>query len=160
MTAAPTITRRTHSVLRVHGALVALVAALVVGILGMHARPAHGTAPAQATGSSVPAQERAHQAAMAAGTSHDDHTHPTAARPSGADAARPHSGTEHDMSSMVMLCIVMLAAAAMTVLLLVTGVFRRVAPAAFRSAPVRDRTPQWVRGTGPPHEWQFSVIRC
>jgi hypothetical protein len=65
------------------------------------------------------------------------------------------------MASMVMLCVVMLAAAALTLLLvLAAGVIRPLLPAAFEPAVVSERAVQWVRGTGPPHEWQFSVIRC
>lgn len=132
------------------GALAALVVALVVGILGMHALASHG-APAAPT-------------ALAAGASHTSHDHlaggshsPTAAGTSiGAD-----SGSRHDMASMAMLCVVMLAAAALTLLvLLVAGVLRPLLPAAFQPAVVRERALQWVRVAGPPHEWQFSVIRC
>ena len=60
-----------------------------------------------------------------------------------------------------MLCVVMLAAAALTLLaLLATGFFRRLQPEAFMPAAVRERALQWVHDNGPPHEWQFSVIRC
>jgi hypothetical protein len=65
------------------------------------------------------------------------------------------------MAGMVMLCVVMLAAAALTLLVvLAAALFRPLLPAAFMPAAVRERTFQWVRGAGPPHEWQFSVIRC
>ena len=65
------------------------------------------------------------------------------------------------MAGMVMLCVVMLAAAALTLLVVLAArLFRPLLPAAFMPAAVRERALQWVRGTGPPYEWQFSVIRC
>ena len=71
------------------------------------------------------------------------------------------SGSGHDMSSMVMLCVVMLAAAALTLLaLLAAGFVRPLLPAAFKPAPVRERVLQWMRDTGPPAVWAFSVVRC
>jgi hypothetical protein len=55
----------------------------------------------------------------------------------------------------------MLAAAALTLLvLLAVGFVRRVLPTTFQPAAVRAQALQWVRGTGPPYVWQFSVIRC
>ena len=69
-------------------------------------------------------------------------------------------GSGHGMN-ILMLCVVMLTAAALTLLvLLVVGVLRPLLPVAFAPAASRARTLPWVRGTGPPHEWQFSVIRC
>ena len=57
------------------------------------------------------------------------------------------------MASMVILCVVMLAAAALTLLtLLATGFLRRLQPKAFKPAAFRERALRWVRGTGPPHE--------
>ena len=32
--------------------------------------------------------------------------------------------------------------------------------AAFQPAALRADALAWVRGTGPPYVWQFSVIRC
>lgn len=153
-------------------ALAALVAALVVGILGMHALATHGALSAAAAPASTMAAmstPAGHDAAMAAGTSHAGHDHaaatshpatPTTGTTVDPDAAPGH-GSGHGMAGMVMLCVVMLAAAALTLLLvLLAGLFRPLLPAAFMPAAVRERTLQWVRGTGPPHEWQFSVIRC
>lgn len=105
---------------------------------------------------------------MASGDSHDGHAHSTAtqspiAAPGSSveDGADPGSGSGHGMASMVMLCVVMLAAAALTLLaLLATGFLRRLQPEAFMPVAVRERALQWVHDTGPPHEWQFSVIRC
>ena len=65
------------------------------------------------------------------------------------------------MANMVMLCVVMLAAAALTLLVLLSVRFaRQVLPAAFQPAALRADALAWVRGTGPPYAWQFSVIRC
>ncbi|KQV69613.1 hypothetical protein ASC64_07140 [Nocardioides sp. Root122] len=146
--------------------LAALVAALVVGILGMHALPSHG-APAATTDRTASAAHTSsmiamspmsgmpsgHDTAMEVGDSHEGHT--TAASTAGG------GGSGRDMVSTVMLCVVMLAAAALTLLVvLAAGVLRLLLPAAFKPAAVRERALQRVRGTGPPHEWQFSVIRC
>ncbi|MDN4160966.1 hypothetical protein [Nocardioides abyssi] len=143
-------------------ALAALVVALVVGILGMHALASHGTtvAPVAVTGMTAPA----HAAEMVASTSHGAHAH--AAEPAtGTTAVRTEadrgSSSGHDMAAMAMLCVVMLAGAALTLLvLLVVSVRRPLLPASFAPAAVRARVLQWVRGTGPPPVWQFSVIRC
>ncbi|GAA1130599.1 hypothetical protein GCM10009606_08270 [Nocardioides aquiterrae] len=103
---------------------------------------------------------------MASGDSHAGHAHPArssmaATGSSVGVGADPGSGSGHGMASMVMLCVVMLAAAALTLLaLLATGFLRRLHPEAFMPAAVRERALQWVRSTGPPHQWQFSVIRC
>ena len=153
--------------------LVALVAALVVGILGMHALASHSApSPAGAADAAVPSRSMSvagaasgHDAAMAAGTSHVGHAHPEAAPHASAGAAGtsadPGSDSRHDMASMVMLCAVMLATAALTLLVvLAAGIVRPLLPAAFQPAAVRERALEWVRGTGPPPEWQFSVIRC
>ena len=166
---------RVPTAARLHGrgALAALVVALVVGILGMHALASHVAPAAPTAASSLMATSSTtgmtgmtseHDAAMAAGASHASHDHvaggshsPTAA----GNSVHADSGSGHDMASMAMLCVVMLAAAALTLLvLIVTGVLRRLLPAAFQPAVVRERALQRVRGTGPPHEWQFSVIRC
>lgn len=156
------------------GAVAALVGALVLGILGMHALANHGAPAAAGTASSTmsmtgtAAVTSAHEAAMASGDSHDGHAHSTATKSSmaapGASVEAgddPGPGSGHGMASMVMLCVVMLAAAALTLLTLIaTGFLRRLQPAAFMPAAVLERALRWVRGTGPPHEWQFSVIRC
>jgi hypothetical protein len=154
-------------------ALAAFVAALVVGILGMHALGTHGTttAPAPATASStattgaMPAHE-----SMTSGDSSPAHDHAavssasTSATTSGADTeaeADAGSGSGHDMGAMAVLCVVMLAAAALRFLvLLAVRIVRPLLPAAFHPAAAPARALPWVRGTGPPHVWAFSVIRC
>lgn len=171
MSPAPTTTAagtrrplRVPAAARVSGpaALAAIIVALVVGILGMHALTSHGTtvAPGAATGTTAPG----HASEMMARTSHDAHAHAaehatgTTAVPTGADRG---SGPGHDMADMAMLCAVMLAGAALTLLvLLAVGVRRPLLPASFAPAAVRARVLTWVCGTGPPPVWQFSVIRC
>lgn len=180
MTSAPPTAVRTRRFLRVPAAarpsgrtaLAGLVVALVVGILGMHALASHGTPAAPAAASSamsmpgMTGMTAVHDAAMPSGDLH-------AARPHHASAAQlsdhssagsspgAGSGSGHGMAGMVMLCVVMLAAAGLTLLaVLAAGLFRPLLPVAFMPAAVRARALQWVRGTGPPHEWQFSVIRC
>lgn len=141
-------------------ALGALVVALVVGILGMHALASHGT---PAVSASMTGMSSAHETAMASGDSNDGHAAAHAQPPMAAAVTSADSGpgSGHDMANMVMLCVVMLAAAALTLLaLLAVGVLRRVLPAAFQPAAMRAHALAWVRGTGPPYVWQFSVIRC
>lgn len=154
-------------------ALAALVAALVLGILGMHALANHGTPSAVAAAATAPgdpmtdtSSDALAMTSMATGASHDGHDHAAAAHSSPASAvegAAPASSGQHthDTSGMVMLCVVMLAAAALTLLaLLVVRRLRRLLPAAFEPIPPPSRTMRWVRGTGPPPVWRFSVVRC
>jgi Family of unknown function (DUF6153) len=169
MSPAPTTAGGTRRTLRMPAtsrasgptALAALVAALVVGILGMHALTTHGTtaAPVAATSSTV----ATHATSMVPSASHDaranaaEHTSGTAAGVVDAD-----SGSGHDAGSMAMLCVVMLAGAALTLLVLLVVSVRRplLLPASFAPAVVRARVLEWVGGTGPPPVWRFSVIRC
>jgi len=154
-------------------AVAALVAALVLGILGMHALANHGATPAPTSSNTMSmtgttAMTSAHEAAMASGDPHAGHAHSTATQSSTPalslsveDGADRGSGPDHGMASMVMLCVVMLAGGALKLLtLLATSFLRRLQPEAFMPAAIRQRALQWVRGTGPPHEWQFSVMRC
>ena len=164
---------RTRNSLRVRTAarltsrttVAALVAAVVLGIIGMHALASQGTpaAPAVAPSTMTGMNAATHEAAMNSGASHDPHDHAGPASGSTRSMADTlHAGSAgHDMTSMMMLCVVMLVAAALTLLvLLAAGILRPLLPATFQPADVRARAVAWVRGTGPPHEWQFSVIRC
>ena len=144
---------------RVSGCAVrgALVGALVTGILGMHAIASHGTsvAPmaAAAASSITTSLTGADTPSVDGHRAMDDR----AADP----ALTSEHGSGHEMGAMVMLCVVMLAAAGLTlIILLVLGLLRRVLPAAFHPAAVHTQARPWVRGTGPPPAWQFSVIRC
>jgi hypothetical protein len=62
--------------------------------------------------------------------------------------------------SMLMLCAFILTVALTLLVLAVVGIRRLRLPAAFWPAGARDKILGWARGTGPPHEWRFSVIRC
>jgi hypothetical protein len=149
------------------GALAALVGLLVVGILGMHALASHG---APATPTAIPSTAMSgttsgHQTAMTShGTSGAQaHAATLAAVPTArADASSGTGpGSGHGLGGMVMMCVVMLAAAALTLLLLLAvRIVGPLLPAAFHPAAARARTRQWVRGSGPPRVWAFSVIRC
>lgn len=148
---------RARSGARRQGWLVLLVGALAAGIFGMHALGSHGTpGPAarpatDVTGGAVASSTAAMTTMTTAGVRDG------AASPG--DAHMAHEG--HDATSMVVLCVVMLAAAAVTLLVLLAGgLVRALLPDTFAPAAVRPRAPSWVRGAGPPPEWQFSVIRC
>lgn len=147
--------------------LAVLIAALVGGILGMHALASHGTSAAPAAASnatSLTGTTPHHHSAMLSVDSHEVDV--PAAGPHSTDAVTgaggdPGSGPGHDMASMVMQCIGMLAAAALPLLArLAVGFVRPLRPAVFLPADVLERTFHWVRSTGPPSVWQFSVIRC
>ncbi len=140
--------------------LLTLVGVVVLGILGMHALGLHGTSMAVRHGDA---------ATMPAAVATDSHsaTHAAlVAQLSGADAVHDAlltapTGDRHDMGSMVMLCVAMLAAAAALVLgvLLARRLLRgwRPVPTLHRSLLRLLPSPA---GTGPPPEWAFSVIRC
>ncbi|MBM7507501.1 hypothetical protein JOE61_001315 [Nocardioides salarius] len=135
------------------GLLVA-VAALVLGILGMHALGLHGVGVshgAPASGVSVA------PAADSTGTAveHGAH-HGTVA------AADEGHGLPHGAAEMVVLCAAMLAAAA-GMLLALAGLRHRAPPvwAELRSAlALRVTSRARPGGTGPPAVWEFSVVRC
>ena len=128
--------------------LAALVAALVLGILGMHAlgAGAHAAAPDQSdlTGMTGMADPVA--------TTSEDH---------GPLHASDHAPLPHH-GGMLVLCALMLAGAAVWLLLLL--VRRRVRgpllPPALQPAPALLRAVRWARDTGPPPVWEFSVVRC
>ena len=61
---------------------------------------------------------------------------------------------------MLMLCSFILTVALTLLVLAIVGIRRLRLPAAFWPAGAPDKILRWARGTGPPHEWQFSVIRC
>jgi hypothetical protein len=133
-------------------ALMGLVAVLVAGILGMHALGGHGT-PAAAN-------------AVVARTSPDPHAaheHGAAASVPAISSGSAHEGADrsgHGLGGMVVLCAVMLAAALGLLALLVVPLVRRVRFVRLARLAARIQPVRWVRGTGPPPAWQFSVIRC
>ena len=74
----------------------------------------------------------------------------------------PDHGSGQHADHLLMLCAAMLAVAA---LLLLAGLLvRAVRPVrlvgAFESLAPTATVRSWVRATGPPPAWQFSVIRC
>ena len=98
-------------------------------------------------------------------TSQDGQAHAGPAQPSVAAAATAAGygpGSGHGMASMVMLCVAMLAAAALTLLVLLVSRVRSGRCCRPRSSPplCGPSCRPWVRGTGPPEVWRFSVIRC
>lgn len=134
-------------------ALAALVAALVVGILGMHALTLHG--PSSEAYAAAPIAAHGDHAA----TVHAATQEPATSGPAGS-AAGYGSGQHAD--HLLMLCAAMLAVAAL--LLLARLLVRSVRPVrlvgAFESPAPTPAVRWWVRATGPPPAWRFSVIRC
>jgi hypothetical protein len=145
--------------------LVAVIGALVFGILGMHGLSQHGATPAPSTPGSI---------AVVAGDPHAAHPAPdhkpvavetsAAAVADSADSASAAAADNHPgvASDMVMLCAAMILAAAAGVLLalrLLRVPFR--APSSLR---LLMRVPELAAtaraGTGPPPAWEFSVVRC
>ena len=133
------------------GLLVA-VAALLLGILGMHALGLHGVSHgAPAPGVSVAPPAGATGTAVEHGAHH------------GTEAAADEGhGPQHGAAEMVVLCAAMLAAAA-GMLLVLAGLRHRAPPvwAELRSALALMVTSRArPGGTGPPAVWKFSVVRC
>jgi hypothetical protein len=146
------------AVVPVGTALAGLVAALVIGIVGMHALGSHGapaTVAALATHAG-PDQQAAHEHGAAVVVAL---TPSTASHGDGAGDTSAN-GSGHGLG-VVMLCAVMLGAAALRLLaLLATGHLRRVRLKVFAPLAATVRPRHLVRGHGPPPVWQFSVIRC
>lgn len=155
----------------------ALVAVLVLGILGMHALASHGAlANADSSGVTRTIAVEGRLARGGVDGRADDWFRATALQVRNAgvqDGAtlghafgRPltqDQGPGHDSDggmSMLMLCAVILAAVLTFVVLGCVGMFRLRWPAAFWPAGARDVITRWPLSTGPPHVWQFSVIRC
>ena len=137
--------------------LTAVVASIVLGIVGMHTLSTHGV-----TGS----MDHSTMSSPITGT----HGHafgepamsPATGEHAGMSSTAPDGGEGHTVGGMVMLCFAMLAATAGALLLLLVGL--RHSPrvwAHWFTAPTT--VARWVTdrlGTGPPYVWQFSVIRC
>lgn len=130
-------------------ALAALVAALVVGILGMHALTFHG--PSSEAYAAAPAADH--------GAGHGNAHEPATSAPIG---SAPDRGAGQHSDHLVMLCAAMLAVAALVLLagLLVRAVRPVRLVGAFAPVALAATVRSWVRATGPPPAWQFSVIRC
>jgi hypothetical protein len=149
-----------------------LLAAIVLGILGMHALARHGAMPGHG------ADHHPGAATATSGTaevSHHDGPGAPVAEPASepapgmapvslgaglsmATVASPH----FPLGEMTMLCAAMLLAAAAGALLSLR--LRRVASAdGFSVARPRSATARLLTaraGTGPPYVWEFSVVRC
>ncbi len=136
--------------------LAAVVASIVLGIVGMHALSAHGI-----TGMDMGTTDRSAMTEAHGDMSANTATSETGGLPALVTASVPAGGKGH-MVDMVMLCIAMLAAAAGALLALLLGLRRRTR--VWAHAPTVPATvTRWVSarlGTGPPYVWQFSVIRC
>ena len=138
--------------------LVAVVGALVLGILGMHGLHQHGaTTPGSQPVASVSADPHAHHPAP-------DHT-PIATDTAGISSAPVVGSLSDDRESagdMVMLCVAMLLAAAVGVLLgLRLRLIAHRAPLSLMPVVRVPTFPATARaGTGPPAAWKFSVVRC
>lgn len=144
--------------------LTAAVAAIVLGIIGMHALSNHGV-----MGTTDHSTMTSPVTSLLDGAHGDTHgstaTGPVTSPTTGAHAgmpAGPDGGDGHNLGSMVMLCFAMLAAAAGALLLLFLGLRRKPRIRAHRPGALTTVT-KWVTarlGTGPPYVWNFSVIRC
>jgi hypothetical protein len=152
--------------------LTAVVGAIVLGILGMHAF-AHDPTPMTGASDHVATathdQSRGHDMRAMAGSSSTatmsrdvpDTTSPRSAS-SSQEVAGNRPAPAHSMGDMVMLCAAMLlAVAAGTLLALRLRQHIPSIPISIRPRP-RSRTfPVTARvGIGPPAEWKFSVVRC
>jgi hypothetical protein len=146
------------------GFLAPVVVAIVLGILGMHGIDAHGVnlhGPVTHAASATPT------APVAAG--HD----PAAVRVASNDAhsagqATRHASSQSDdqtggLGGSVMLCVAMLAGAAVALLAVLVrrGRLPKVWALLDPAGRLRAVVPAVLRvGTGPPAVWRFSVIRC
>lgn len=155
------------------GPLAPVVVAIVLGILGMHGISAHGTdrhgsVTRAATATPAAAVVPDHRSGAAHGT--DAHSVGNASGSdaagsdaAGSDAAGRPAGHAEGTGGMVMMCVAMLAGAAVALLTLL--VRRARLPEAWASlgpaGRLRVAVPAVLRvGAGPPVVWRFSVIRC
>lgn len=140
--------------------LAAVVASVVLGIIGMHALSTHGVM-GTTDHSTMTSRVAAPAAAAHGDMSGASDTSPTRAVHADVSSTAPKKGEGHSLGSMVMLCFAMLATAG-GLLLLVLGLRRN--PRVRVHLPTAPTTvTKWVTarlGTGPPYVWQFSVIRC
>ena len=139
----------------VRAGLLIAVAAVVLGILGMHALSLHGTVPTARA--PVSAGVEPGTASYAAG-----HGAGEGAHHGSGDGSDHGEGLPHHGGGVVMLCLAMLAAAA-GVLLALAALRHRAPPvwAELRAAVARRVTARArPGGTGPPPVWEFSVVRC
>jgi hypothetical protein len=143
-----------------------VVVAIVLGILGMHGISAHG---ADLHGSLTRADSATPAAAVMADPEpvavHNADAHSAGGASSSEAAGHPagHSDGTEGMGGTVMMCVAMLAGAAVALLTLLVRRGRLPAVWAILGPAGRFRVavPAVLRlGTGPPAVWRFSVIRC
>lgn len=138
--------------------LVAVVGAIVLGILGMHGLSQHGAMPSHADHQLVAAATQT--SAHGGHATHTGHA-AVAGDPTGAMtvAAGDAGGS---VGHIAMLCAAMLLSAATGVLLVLR--LRRLAPATVLGLKARVQTVRTFASdrlaTGPPAVWEFSVVRC
>ena len=147
----------------------ALLAAVILGILGMHALARHdamppgGTVDRPSAGAAVTLMPMGH-AHRAGGTVASDDAPVAGTRPTSAavgTSVRAVDPPGSPMSTMIMLCAAMLLTAGGA--LLVLRLRRLVGTGGLPPAP--PRRPLVTRlaarvGTGPPYVWEYSVVRC
>lgn len=143
------------------GLLAPVVVAIVLGILGMHGIDAHGV---NLHGSTTRAAAAPATAVMAdhGPVAVDSHHALSAGTPS-SDAPGHPAGHAGGTGGVVMLCVAMLAGAALALLTLLVrrGRLPKVWAILDPAGRARTAVPAVVRvGTGPPAVWRFSVIRC
>jgi hypothetical protein len=129
----------------------AVVASILLGIIGMHALSIGGV-----MGMDMGTDHSAMTSAADSGPTTGTEAH------AGTSSTAPDSGDGHSTGSMMMLCFAMLVAAAGTVLWVFLGLRRKPRIWAHRPA-IPHGLNGWVSArlaTGPPYAWQFSVIRC
>lgn len=163
-TAAATRPRAGQDRARARLGLVVAVAAIVLGILGMHALTTHGTShhPGMSGMTAMPELPGTAPMNSTESMSVTGHQHATAPYTAALTPATAATGDSHggQTGSMIMLCAVMLAAAASAALLLAlrhTTTTWRTIPPYVRAVLTRTTA---RRATGPPPVWEFSVIRC
>ena len=159
-----TMRRRADTVSRALPALlIAVVASIVLGIIGMHALSTHGVMGMGTTDHSTMASPVTSAMTGARGDmSADPLIDAAAGAHTDMSSTAPDDGDGHSLGSMVMLCFAMLAATAGALLLLLLGLRGRPRVWAHRPTVLATVT-QWVTvrlGAGPPYVWNFSVIRC
>ena len=138
-----------HGIVGHTGLVPAYVAAVVLGILGMHALAQHCPAPSHLVTAGTTSTEHAgHQVAAAVA--------PVAELATRDRVTEPHGGGVGDL---LMLCAAMLLGAGAALVL----VLRRRAAWTARLPVLRRhlwRAPTALAGTGPPASLAFAVIRC
>jgi hypothetical protein len=146
--------------------LAPVVVAIVLGILGMHGTSTHGADlhGSLTSAASVPPATvvmAGHEPAAVDGTVTHAAGHVAPAGAAGHPAG--HAEGTSGVGGMVMMCVAMLAGAAVALLTLLVRRGRLPAVWAVLLPAGRSRVavPAVLRlGTGPPAVWRFSVIRC